>query len=420
MNWKTLAQNRAAIKKNVLVVGVDVAKKWHVVNVVYPNGCFGQPLRFYNDARGFEQLLAYIRKHQQLAGCDDALIGFESTGHYWMNLAHWLNERHFKLVQVNPLHTKRTRDMLDNSPSGSDPKSALTIAMLVSEGKYLQVILPQGVYAVLRELVLMRDQLMGERTSWLNRVHAALDRLFPEFTDVFKDIKSKTALYLLQHYPSPGELLNKSAAELTAEVRQQCNKSQSQKKIEALQTKARETVGVKVAWFEISAQMTNALSAVATMMGQIRVIEDELKRRVVEAPESTQLLSMRGIGLITTAVLLGETGGFRNYDHARTILKLAGMNVYVVRSGQWEGEHRITRRGRALLRKTLYMAALRLVRKGMALHEFYTGLVARGKRKKKAVVAAACRLVRILYALVRDERCYREHWPPAQPSAPAA
>ena len=410
MNWKTLAQNRAAIKKNTIVVGVDIAKKWHWANVVYPDGRFGHPVRFYNDAEGFSQLLAYIQRNQQAAGCDDAVVGFESTGHYWMNLAHWLDERRFKLVQVNPLHSKRAREMLDNSPSGSDPKSALTIAMLISEGKYLRVILPRGVYAVLRELVIMRDQLMGERTAWLNRLQAVLDRLFPEFTDVFRDVTGKTALYILQHYPTPQEVLSKPADQLTQDLRKECHKSLSQKKIETLQTKARVTVGIKEAWPQISAQLINALGMVATMTKQIRVLEDELRNRVVEADESRILLSIRGIGLITTAVVLGETGGIKRYDHARTILKLAGMNVYVVKSGQWEGQHRITKRGRALLRKILYLAALRLIQPGMILHDFYARLLTREKRKKKAVVAAACRLVRILYAMVRDQRLYSEHW----------
>jgi transposase len=420
MNWKTLAQNRAAIKENMIVVGVDIAKKWHCANVVYPNGDFGRPLKFYNDAQGFNQLLAYIKQNQQKAGCDDAIVGFESTGHYWLPLAHWLAERHYKLVQVNPMHTKRSREMLDNSPSGSDPKSAITIAMMISEGKYLKVVLPRGVYAVLRELVIMRDTLMAERTAWLNRLYAALDRLFPEFTDVFKDVKGKTALYILQHYPSPQELLRKPADQLTVELRVKCHKSLSQRKIEMLQTKARETVGVKEAAHEISAQLINALGAVATMTEQVRVLEDELRQRVEEADESEILMSIRGIGLITTAIILGETGGLKHYDHARTILKLAGLNVYVVKSGKWEGEHRITKRGRALLRKALYLAALRLIQKGMALHEFYSRLVIREKRKKKAVIAAACRLVRIIYAMVRDQRKYSEHWSGRQSSASAA
>jgi transposase len=337
-----------------------------------------------------------------------------------MNLAHWLDARGFRLVQVNPLHVKRSRDMLDNNPGGSDAKSTLIIALLIAEGKYLKVVLPRGIYASLRELVLMRDRLMVERTAKLNLIHAALDRLFPEFTDVFKDLKCKTALYLLEHYPSPQEMLKPLAAELTRLLRKECHKSMSQKKIELLQAKARETVGIQEGWYLISTGLVDTLKAVTSLNGRIKILEAELERLVLEADESQYLLSLKGIGLITAAVILGETAGLRNYDHARAVLKLAGLNVYVVKSGKWEGEHRITRRGRGLLRKTLYMAALRLIRKGGALHEFYCRLAAGEKRKKKAVVAAACRLVRILYALVRDRRRYSEYWTWSKPQVSPA
>jgi transposase len=420
MNWKTLARNRAAIKPNLVVVGVDIAKKWHYARIVCPNRHFTPALRFYNDLKGFQGLVAYIRRHQQLNQCDDAIVGFESTGHYWMGLAHWLDQQGFKLVQVNPMHVKRSRDMLDNNPSGSDPKSALTIAMMITEGKYFKVVLPRGIYADLRELVTMRDRLMTERTAQLNLVHAALDRLFPEFSDVFKNLSGRTALHILEHYPAPEDVLKLTAAALTAELRAKCHKRLSQRKIELLQTKARETVGVQEGRFLISTQLLDSVKAVISLVGRISILEDELRKLVGRAEESEYLLSLKGIGLITTAVILGETGGLSNYDHARAVLKLAGLNVYVVQSGKWEGAHRIAKRGRSLLRKALYLAALRLIKKGAALHEFYTRVVAGQKRKKKAVVAAACRLVRILYALVRDRRHYGEQWCPPRPQISVA
>jgi transposase len=420
MNWKTLAQNRAAIKPNMVIVGIDIAKKWHFARIVYPDGRFAPSLRFYNDLQGFTHLLEYIRRHQQLAGCDDAIIGFESTGHYWMNLVHWLDRKGCRLVQVNPLYVKRSRDMLDNSPSGSDPKSALTIATMIAEGKYLKVVLPKGTFADLRELVAMRDRLMAERNAKLNLLNAVVDRLFPEFTDVFKDLKCQTARYVLVHYPSPADILRPTAAELTDELRRNCLKNLSLKRVELLQAKARDTVGLQQGSHLISAALIDVLKAVESLNDRIGVLEVALKKLVQGVDESKYLLGLKGIGLITAAMLLGETGGFRNYDHAQAVLKLAGLNVYVVKSGTWEGAHRIARRGRALLRKTLYLAALRLIRKGMALHDFYSRLVSRGKRKKKAVVAAACRLVRILYALVRDRRSYSEQWSPLRPQVSAA
>jgi transposase len=420
MNFKRLAQNRAAIKPNMVIVGIDIAKKWHYARIQYPTHQFAPPLRFYNDAQGFLQLLDYIKRHQELAHCDDAIIGFESTGHYWLNLIHWLDKRGFKLVQVNPKHVRHEGDMLDNNPGSSDPKAALAIASMVAEGKYFRVVLPRGIYAELRELVTRRDRLIGQRTEQINLLHAAVDRLFPEFTDVFKSPKGKTALYLLEHYPAPEDLLAVSAAELTVVLRKNCQKNLSLKRIERLQAKARETVGVPDARALIRESLLAAVGAVKALIGQIEAIEGRLKALVQDADESKYFLSVKGIGLITTAEFLGETGSLANYGHAQEIVKMAGYNLYVVQSGKHEGERRITRRGRALLRKVLYMAALRLIQKGMPLHDFYVRVVAHQQRKKKAVVAAACRLVRILYALVRDRRPYCEHQAPLVPQATVA
>ena len=44
---------------------------------------------------------------------------------------------------------------------------------------------------------------------------------------------------------------------------------------------------------------------------------------------------------------------------------------------------------------------------------YYAALVARGKPKNVALTAVCCRLVRLLYALVRDGRCYSECPPEA-------
>lgn len=41
----------------------------------------------------------------------------------------------------------------------------------------------------------------------------------------------------------------------------------------------------------------------------------------------------------------------------------------------------------------------------MPLYPHYSRLVDRGTPKPKALVALSCRLVRIMYALVRDGRC---------------
>jgi len=57
-------------------------------------------------------------------------------------------------------------------------------------------------------------------------------------------------------------------------------------------------------------------------------------------------------------VFLGELGDLRKYPRARSIEKLAGLNLYPNRSGKMESRLKITHRGRSLLRKMAYQLAV--------------------------------------------------------------
>ena len=58
---------------------------------------------------------------------NDVIVGLEPTGHYWKTLANYLLLRGITVVMVNPYHTKRAKELDDNSPTKNDKKDALTI-----------------------------------------------------------------------------------------------------------------------------------------------------------------------------------------------------------------------------------------------------------------------------------------------------
>jgi transposase len=92
----------------------------------------------------------------------------------------------------------------------------------------------------------------------------------------------------------------------------------------------------------------------------------------------------------------------------RRIAALAGVAPVARDSGRWSGARRIAG-GRADVRSTLYMACLSAVRYNPVLRAFYTRLRAAGKAVKVAQVAAMCKLLITLNAMVRDGR----RWDPA-------
>ncbi len=72
------------------------------------------------------------------------------------------------------------------------------------------------------------------------------------------------------------------------------------------------------------------------------MIDERLSMVLQEIPYAEQLLSTRGIGPVTLAVILGETGDLCRYRKAEEIIKLAGLNLYEISSGLHRGRRRIT------------------------------------------------------------------------------
>lgn len=122
---------------------------------------------------------------------------------------------------------------------------------------------------------------------------------------------------------------------------------------------------------------------------------------MLEHEEAEVLLSVPSIGVVTASELIGETGGLDNYSNADKLIKLAGINLYEISSGTHKGKKRITKRGRSGLRHTIYLAALRQIKKGGIFRKHYDEYIKRMK-KPQAVIAVAKKLLRTLFALVKS------------------
>lgn len=123
------------------------------------------------------------------------------------------------------------------------------------------------------------------------------------------------------------------------------------------------------------------------------------------------LASVPGIGAASVAVLLAELPELGKLDRRR-IAALVGVAPLNRDSGQMRGQRSIWG-GRADVRRTLYMATLTAVRHNPPLKAFYDKLVAAGKRKKVALVAAMRKLLSMLNAIAK----HGSTWDPALHSA---
>jgi transposase len=130
-------------------------------------------------------------------GYKSVLVGMEPTGHYWLNLVHYLKEHQISCGVVNPLHVKKSKELDDNSPTKYDVKDVKVIAQLVKDGRYAVPNIPQGIYAELREAMKIREHLSTDLRVVQRRIHNWLNRYFPEFLKVFKDWECNSAIQML-------------------------------------------------------------------------------------------------------------------------------------------------------------------------------------------------------------------------------
>jgi transposase len=239
----TQNQKISQIKFETLVVGIDIGKETHYARAFDYRGIeLARLLKFSNTDQGFQRLEQWMRDICKQQEKTEIIAGFEPTGHYWFTLGDHLKRQGYKLAIVNPFHVKRTKELDDNSPTKNDRKDPKTIAMLVKDGRYREVYIPDDIYQELREAVSERERLQEQLTSIYNRVVRWLDIRFPEFTTVFKDWRRNAALITLRSFPTPEKIMEMGVDKIVETWRKQMKRA-SLKRAERLVKAASRSVG---------------------------------------------------------------------------------------------------------------------------------------------------------------------------------
>jgi len=394
-----------AVKEGMLIVTVDIGMASNTGYCTTVDGRDIKPFRFENSREGFEKFWHIIMAGKNRFSCNEVMVGYESTGPYAEPLAHYLMDKPVTIVQVNPLHTKRIKEVNGNSPLKTDDKDPRVIADVLRLGHALSVVVPEGDAAYLRRLNNARERHVGERTALLNQLQQLVFLIFPEFKTVFNDI-AKTAQHVLKNYTTPEKIgaLNKDS--LGEEIRKRSMGKFGLREAELLINLARDTVGIKEGVAGIVLDIRHILVQLEALCGFVHEAETEMAKTLERIPCSARILSIKGLGVVTVAGLIGEVGDFSKFRTQAEIMKLAGLDLYEISSGKRKGQKRISKRGRSLLRKILYYAAVSMVRKNGIMYTQYANLIARGMVRTSALIVIAKKLLRIIHAIVRDDRDY--------------
>lgn len=398
------------VTEKTLVVGIDIAKRTHYACFVDERGrVLQKSFSISQSHEGFEYFYQRILQTLNEHGKTEVLVGIEPTGHYWLNLAYFLEERGIPLVMTNPMHVKRSKELDDNLPTKHDRKDALVIARLVKDGRFSYPRILKDTEAELRVGSTFRSKLVEELGALKNRMIRWLDRYFPEFTQVFPSF-GKMAMAVLECTPFPSDLYEKQPDEVLSLYRGvEGLKSPQRPKAVRLLEVAANSIGVTEGHEMARIEIATLVRRYHQLEQEIESITEQLVELVQTSVEYEWLSTVPGLGDTTIVDLLAEIGSFSHYEDPRQLIKLAGLTLRENSSGQHKGQKRISKRGRRKLRALLFRVMMPMIRHNVAfreLHEYYTNRQVNPLRKKQSIVVLCGKLLKVLHGISTKRKAF--------------
>lgn len=330
----------------VRYIGVDIGKKRCRAAIMDDGGALVEEFSFINDSSGIDRFLSEL-------STDDRVV-MESTGNLWVNLYEAIKEFGAKVVLGNPLQMKA----IASARIRNDKIDAKVLAHLLRADLVAESYVPPRELRMVRALVRHRASLVRTSTIAKNRVHAILDkyRLRHGFSDLFGKVGLEW-LRTVDLNPLDRLILDNYLEQI-------------------------ECLG------RLMRNVEEKIGEVASLDGDVRL-----------------LLSLTGVGVYTALLIKSEIGDLRRFPSYKKLISWTGLAPSLHQSGNVKYHGRITRQGSKMLRWIMVEAARTAVRHDARLREFYDR-VARRRGGGKAVVAVACKMLKIIWFMLTREEPY--------------
>lgn len=288
----------------------------------------------------------------------------------------------------------------------TDAKDAAVIADQARVRRDLMPLRPSDeLVTELKVLTGRRRDLADDRTRAINRLRGHLTGIFPGLEREL-DLGNVGPLVLLTGYQTPAAIRRTGVKRLATWLRNR--KVRGADQLAAAAVQAAENQHTAVPGEKITAQVVQSLAReVMALNEKITETDKLIEGRFRQHRHAEVIASMPGIGSLLGAEFLAATGGDMDaFDSADRLAGFAGVAPASRDSGKISGNLHRPKRYSRRLQRVFYTSALISIRCCDESRRFYDRKRAEGKRHVQAVLALARRRVNVLWALLRDGRCY--------------
>jgi len=259
----------------------------------------------------------------------------------------------------------------------------------------------------LRMLTAHRADIAADRTRAINRLRNQLLSIFPALEREL-DFTNRGPLVLISGFQTPEALSALDRTELEAWLR--ARNVRYARKLATAALSAAAGQQVRLPGQAVAAEVVARLAAtILRLNDELAEIDDMISARFRAHRHAPILTSIPGVGELLGAEFLAATGGsIEGFPSANHLAGYAGLAPAPRDSGRRTGNLHRPKRYNRQLQRVFYTSALPSIQRSPSSRAFYDPKRAEGKRHSQAVLALARRRVNVIWAMLRDERAYRE------------
>ena len=158
--------------------------------------------------------------------------------------------------------------------------------------------------------------------------------------------------------------------------------------------------------FMDDAILRSGLAVLESVDEQVGLMDEKIAVLTVEDPQVRLLMTMTGVGYFTAMLLLAEISDINRFSSDKRLASWAGLAPSVCQSGEKIRIGGVSGPGNKRVRWVMVQCAHSACRFDPRFRSFYERYSKR-KRGKKAVVAVAHEMIRIVFFMLRNGEAYR-------------
>jgi len=377
-------------------IGIDISKDKFNYAIIDDSMSILNEGQFDMDAKGFNDF------NKALKSYSDAVIALESTGNYHLNLLAFLTANEHTVALINPALIKKFAQTITLRKTKTDKIDAIIIAKFILKNiEHINYFVPKNIDDI-TTLARVRENISKQIAKTKTQLKQHLVVVFPELMANY-NIFSDYILSIVEEFPTPKAVLKAPKSKVKGVFNKLAKKGRKpaltyDKFIEL----AKDSIGISTHNYALI--IKHDIQMLRFLNQQIDEITenflDEINKNKKDDLEIIK--SIKGISDITSAHFLAEIKDIDRFENKRKLAAYAGIDPSIKQSGAMYSRGRISKKGSRSLRRYLYLMASGVMRCNEYFRAYYLKKKNEGMQHRKAMIALCNKLVRVLYAMLKN------------------